>query len=615
MASPLHPGVQAGAELSLQVPFNQTTTTVSFAHRIEVQFEIHVRAVFATGLHLFMDIPITVSNWTRAQSLDVVRRIGPAGTLSNPDGVLSPVTIPPASPKQYSTGSSLQGNPQSSVGWPFSSGAEPTYLGSWAVTAGLPLSGVMLFSSGDFMSGWVAEKLSIGGTTFTAQQPHSVYGNGFSPMLGGSIHRSTSPVSSGRRPPNIPPLPPAKNGPSASGSAGGSAELLKWLGAVENALPDHQQKSFNPTRIWAKRFRWAVAQERDGSSSMAFQEKTSFVSSTSRAAFSDSSSHQPPARRLLSSPPPPFKTSFSSQPPAPSPPPPFTSSQPPAPRNTPPSPPPPFTYKSSSQPATEWLTAAEEKEQAKRFHEAREVAERSQRLAAVVASRTLYESPMESVLQPKMGPGPANGGPGYYLSTEDEKEALRYKRAMEPANCNQVDAYGNENAPVQSEALFLSGPSGPSGPPVAPLLPPNFTRDLSPNQERTAEEKASMRQMYDAQDTVAWHFGGTTLNGPPILPPPCGQFNGSSKLAWDSNPCAPLITTAASNSQPLTAVQERATLKARYAAANDAQSGLGPQPLHPLTRSGNAWSRRPLPSPPVDMHQSPSQLNFSPNGR
>ncbi|KAG8902423.1 hypothetical protein FRC01_009577, partial [Tulasnella sp. 417] len=116
MASPLHPGMQAKAELSLQVPFNQRTTTVSFAHRIEVNFVIYVRAVLATGLQLFLDLPITMSHWTRAQSIDFVRMIGPAGTLSNPGGVPGPATTPIAEFYQHPMASPPQGNLQAAMG-------------------------------------------------------------------------------------------------------------------------------------------------------------------------------------------------------------------------------------------------------------------------------------------------------------------------------------------------------------------------------------------------------------------------------------------------------------------------------------------------------------------
>ncbi|KAG8912016.1 hypothetical protein FRC01_005348 [Tulasnella sp. 417] len=638
MASPVHPGVEATAELSLLVPVNQTTTTVSFANRIEVEFEIHVRVVLATGMPLFLDLLITMSNWTRTQSIQAVRQIGPAGTLSNPGGVPNPVAILPAWFEQYSMGSPLQSNPQPPMGWPSKSGAEPTYLDSWQWTAGSPYNGITPFSSGDLMGDWAAKKLSIEGTTSSFPQPHSVYGHEFSPMLGGSIHPSvtsasgfTSQASLWRRQLNIPPLPPAKIGQSASGISGAPARLSKWLGATEGGPPRQQQEFFEAARLWPEGFQWVATHEADDSASLALQEKASFASPISPPVFKGSTSYQSPAHRDTSPPPP------------------------------------PFTYTSSSPPAGEWPSAAEEKEQARRFREAQEAAERSQRFSSILAPPTpiwpsangphvwtpespnnpdpgastlgiparmaLYQSPIESVLQPTMGTGPANGGPGYHPYTADDKEVLIYKRAMELANRTQADAFGNESA-VQHKALSPSGPSGPSGRPIAPILPPKLTRDLSPNRERNAcvdptppspsppgmrpldarEEKERMRQMYGAQDTVAWRLGGATLNEAPIVPPPHGPLNGSSKpdcRIHESPPSPP----AASNSQPLAATQEKAMLQARYAAENAAQSRLGTPPLPPPTRSGNAWSRRPLPTPQVDLHQPSSRPDLALSGR
>lgn len=82
MASPLHPGMQVKAELSLQVPLNHTTTTVLWAQSsysmatcepllmtllgIEVAFTIHVKGVLTGGQQLQIDLPITMSNWTRS---------------------------------------------------------------------------------------------------------------------------------------------------------------------------------------------------------------------------------------------------------------------------------------------------------------------------------------------------------------------------------------------------------------------------------------------------------------------------------------------------------------------------------------------------------------------
>ncbi|KAG9035209.1 hypothetical protein FS837_001997 [Tulasnella sp. UAMH 9824] len=217
MISPIHPGMEAKAELSLQVPFNQTTTTVSFAHRIEVQFVIRVGAVLTTGLQLFLDLPISISNWTRAQSIDFVNRIGPAGTLSTPGGVPGSA---PSGFEQHPIATPAQGNPQLQMGfWPLNDAANDddanhdaaNHFNSRPVrTKGppnrtAPSPSRNLFGdwaapifSGRFVDGWAveaAERLSVTETMSSPQQPHSVYGNGFSAIPGGSIHPSNSMAS------------------------------------------------------------------------------------------------------------------------------------------------------------------------------------------------------------------------------------------------------------------------------------------------------------------------------------------------------------------------------------------------------------------------------------
>ncbi|KAG9022080.1 hypothetical protein FS837_006764 [Tulasnella sp. UAMH 9824] len=212
MISPIHPGMEAKAELSLQVPFNQTTTTVSFAHHIEVQFVIRVGAVLTTGLQLFLDLPITISNWTRAQSIDFVNRIGPAGMLSTPGGVPGSA---PSGFEQHPIATPPQGNPQLQMWfWPLNNSAnddDANHFNSRPLRTKGPPNGMApgpsrnLFgdwaaplSSGRFVNGWTveaAERLSVTETMSSPQQPHSVYGNGFSAMPGGSIHPSNSMAS------------------------------------------------------------------------------------------------------------------------------------------------------------------------------------------------------------------------------------------------------------------------------------------------------------------------------------------------------------------------------------------------------------------------------------
>lgn len=130
----------------------------------------------------------------RAQSIDLVRWIGPTGMLSNPGGIQGFVTAPPDGFRQYSAvASTPPRNPQPQIGW--NGGFEQAYFNPdyWAVTAKPLFNGVTLRSSGSFADSWAAgaaERSSTTETTFTPHQLYSVYGNDFRAMPGGSAHPS-----------------------------------------------------------------------------------------------------------------------------------------------------------------------------------------------------------------------------------------------------------------------------------------------------------------------------------------------------------------------------------------------------------------------------------------
>ncbi|KAG9025295.1 hypothetical protein FS837_004972 [Tulasnella sp. UAMH 9824] len=271
--------MQASAELSLQVPFNQTTTTVSFAHRIEVQFVIHVSAVLATGLQLLLDLPITISNWTRAQSIDFVRKIGPAGTLSIPGGTPGSATPPPFAFEQHPMASLPQENLRLQMGfWPLNDAA--TYFNNRPVRSKGPPNGMAPnpsrdissgratpISSGRAMDGWAteaAERISVTETMSSPQQPHSLYGNEFTAMPGGSIHPSNSTTSGAMSnkftrqlfsAESNPPLDAdklriwASEGPTSSDPKAPLQEILTGNALDQSALANHPSAAEEKQRL------------------------------------------------------------------------------------------------------------------------------------------------------------------------------------------------------------------------------------------------------------------------------------------------------------------------------------------------------------------------------
>ncbi|KAG9016627.1 hypothetical protein FRB90_002742 [Tulasnella sp. 427] len=743
MASPLHPGMQAKAELSLQVPFNQTTTTVSFAHRIEVQFVIHVRAVLATGLQLYLDLPITMSNWTRSQSIDVVRRIGPAGTFSNPGGAPGPVTTPPAGYEQHPMANPAQSPPgQPQMGWPPNGATDPNHFNSRPPGASPP--NVMGPSpQSDFVGGWAAQSPPMTAPPMAQtmsglqqQPPHQDFPNEFGAIPAGSAQRpmTFAGVPNGftpqaqppfQAPPaNMPPPPPANTGPSpVNGMSGMNANNASEEVRAEDPLPRRRPVtggSVGPTQRFTI-VNLSAADQVDSPGGYPFppppapsaskymsaeEEKRRLREAMDRV---DRPGGQQVAARREPTPPPPVPSASSSAPVAQ--PKVFLSAEEEKARlrqqhelydaartraeqlqraaaqeavtggssssdfqeqgSSTRTPPPAIGGSSSSQPTGQWLTAAEEKEQARRFREAQEAAEKSQRLgytatsptagssintpnvwganrptssgsgapaAGMSAGKALYQNAMASMgRQSTMGP--ANGGFNY-PSAAEEKEALRYKRAMEAAGRTQVDAYGNEAAPLPYEALF---PSGPSAPATVPILPLNLTRSRSPPQQEQDqyvaaasssatsppppppppaegrplnawEEKERMRQMYAAQDAAARQPGELVVDGAPLVPPALqGRLNSSSTPAPPPPPTPP---SAPASTQPpqLTAAQEKAMLRARYAAEDAAQNGVGSPPLPPPPRSATNSTLPPLPPPSVN-HGSPPPPDFSPTER
>ncbi|KAG8960576.1 hypothetical protein FRC00_014681 [Tulasnella sp. 408] len=519
--------IQVEKELSLQVPFRQTITSVTFAHRIEVQFDIRVRVILATGPQLFLDLPITMSNWTRAQSIDIVRRIEHSGTLSNSSGVSGAVGF-----EQHPMARPPHGNPQPQ---PSINNHEPTYLNTRAMTAGPPFNPMAPVSFGSSMDQYLWDLLeSTLGVLKSARK-----GARFSPHSKQVGRRAELADWPEKRIPDIfrfwAPEGPISSRPRAA-FQGISAYETQDIAATTHGgvLPTKnppaeksmsaeedkiglllQQQELYAARLRAEQLQRVATLEAGGSSSMTLKKETSFT---------------------------------------------------------------------------------EDNEKARRLREVQEAAERSQRLGHMVASSTtmdpsangpyvwaperptgsgpslppqemsagkaLYQSAMASMRQSTLPPGPANGGPGYYPSAAEEKEALRYKRAIELAKRTQADAHGNETAPVSYDALFSSGPSGPSVPPIAPILPLNITPSRSPtNQEHDAyvgnsssvsppppppesrplsarEEEERMRQMYEAQDVAARQPDGPTLNGAPLVPPLHSLVNGST-LPTSRTPAPP----------------------------------------------------------------------------
>ncbi|KAG9099948.1 hypothetical protein FS749_016646 [Ceratobasidium sp. UAMH 11750] len=77
----LFPGHQHRCDLGCQIPFIQTNVSVRTARHIEVNYVVQVKAVLSNNTVVVVDLPVTITNWPRQASQDVVARIGYAPEL------------------------------------------------------------------------------------------------------------------------------------------------------------------------------------------------------------------------------------------------------------------------------------------------------------------------------------------------------------------------------------------------------------------------------------------------------------------------------------------------------------------------------------------------------
>nr|GAT61257.1 predicted protein [Mycena chlorophos] len=78
----LYGGTQHRAELSCAISPDHTTTTLNAARHIDINYTLSVKALMGTGMPLIMEMPVIISNWQRAVSMEAIRRIGPVPSLS-----------------------------------------------------------------------------------------------------------------------------------------------------------------------------------------------------------------------------------------------------------------------------------------------------------------------------------------------------------------------------------------------------------------------------------------------------------------------------------------------------------------------------------------------------
>jgi hypothetical protein len=99
----LYGGTQHRAELVLNISPKHSTTTLTSARHIDINYMLSVRGILGSGTHLTMDIPVIVSNWPRTVSEEAIRRIGIAPNLSLTQPGAHPTASAPQQAGQSST--------------------------------------------------------------------------------------------------------------------------------------------------------------------------------------------------------------------------------------------------------------------------------------------------------------------------------------------------------------------------------------------------------------------------------------------------------------------------------------------------------------------------------
>ncbi|KAK7693938.1 hypothetical protein QCA50_003512 [Cerrena zonata] len=253
--------------------------------------------------------------------------------------------------------------------------------------------------------------------------------------------------------------------------------------------------------------------------------------------------------------------------------------------------PPAFDQGSSSQPQPVWIS---EKEKLKRAYEAHD--------AAALAAQRQPPPPVNGDLPPAFDQGQSsNSQPPVWMS---EKEKLRRAYEVQDAAAGvhaspALSAVGvGRNGPIYTQPqpplpTTTPPPSQYGPPPPAPnFAPPPPPSSTSQPYNSAAAEKERLKRMYEVQDAVA------TASTPPAPPPPRSRpgttTNGTTGGRPMPQPRAAPVPPGGSGSQPLSAAEEKARLRAMYDAEDREANGLpAPIPYSQLSPHPNGLHRLP----------------------
>ncbi|KAL4266005.1 Arrestin C-terminal-like domain-containing protein [Pleurotus pulmonarius] len=656
---PLYGGEQRQVELRCLVPPHHACSTVNSARHIDISYNLNIRAFIATGQQIALKLPVVVSSWPQEYSAEAVKLIGPAPGLSLlpvSNIPLDPHPNASHAPNTYSGRPTPNQQTEMSVGRPglaatfgptstqassnFSSALSP--IDEFGRT-GPPITTIETQSlkpgrvnqpmNGSRSSMYQGDDLS--GPSNMAAQANNISGPGTgrrpqSARSGQNVNRLTITNAM----PSEIPDGDDNTYHQRNNSAGGSDPTKKKPNRAWPTAEEEKQRLYEQARAQVERTqggvarvntpplrtvsppqpeietppshaapsrgnKWLTAEEEK---TRLFNEAQAAVQLTQYGGYSpppasapqprngpamDTSQAASPAARMYmeamssrnksSNVPPPNQQSSSSGTPSKSP--------PPAKASTP-------------KMGPQYMSAAEEKAAMRRFQEAKDAVDRTQRsLASSPASHSAalsadgpapdpiaYESlyPANSVNPPSQ-PAGDDLPPPFEASMSgtkiSEKERLRRNYEAQDNAARAAQRNGSQRGQRQNGVKANASPPPPAvAPPPKSDSPPPFNATQDPISQAISE-KERIRRHYEQQDALA--AAHSAAHAPPyvdvssssqsrVTPTPPPRTGSISSSARARPPPVPPTATASSlvptNSRPLTAAEEKALLRAKYEA-------------------------------------------------
>ncbi|KAK0196464.1 hypothetical protein F5146DRAFT_4067 [Armillaria mellea] len=567
-------GMHHKAELSSTISPSHTTTSLNSARHIDINYVLCVKAIMGTGHPLVMDLPVIMSNWPRNVSQEAIRRIGPAPGLSllAPHSLVTSVEPSPVARHQPTQSQSYGGRP-----------SQPDAV----VGVKSPLASTFASPAQPRTNGHVnikTDEFGYGHKT-TLSKSNSIEGEPKERETGSRRPGSSGTSTSARltitnaSPSEIPDAP-RTNGRKRSGSgrAWPSAEDEKHLYNRAKARVEQIQGSVartpSPTPTTSrlspppiahpqpqsavKHGQWPTAEEEKFLAAQAAVQRTQgieFVAPTgdgTRPTRNASTSKSLPNGAGSTTSPREKKSASGSKVP-------------------------------------QYPSAADEKAALRRYNEAKQAVDRTQNDGLIngvgpgpVAYDSLYPSSSLKASPPTHDEPPpfeaaASSSSSGFESALQEKARMR--RAMEasqphsppPPSIDEAPAYGSpppfaSGAPSAAAALYASALS----------------------------EKEILRRKFEAQDAEAMASGSGS--GPAPVTPPRSMSSSTRHSSTRPTPTPP-----SSSSRIMTAAEEKALLKAKYAMEDQ---GNGSSPSIASSSSSSVPAPPPLmPRPPVEYIQ------------